>query len=237
MNLNGIRALTFDVFGTTMDWRQSMARELEAVGKAKGVSGDWKKFVDSWRGGYGPAMNRVRSGEIPWTNLDTLHRMILEELLPQYGLDVLDEAERAALNRAWHRLDPMPDSIPGLTRLKTKFIIAPLSNGNFSLLVNMAKHAGLPWDCILSVELCKHYKYDPETYQMAAEMLGIRMDELMMVAAHKGDLKAANALGLKTAFVPRPNEYGGDRVIDLTPEPYFDVVADDFVDLARKLGA
>ena len=233
----GVRALTFDVFGTTMDWRNSIIRELAAVGAAKGVQADWKKFADAWRGGYGPSMNRVRSGELPWTNLDELHRLILDQLLPQFGLAALDEAERRQLNRAWHRLEPLPDAVPGLTRLKRRYIIATLSNGNVSLLLNMAKRAGLPWDTILSAELCRHYKYDPETYTMAAQLLGVGMDELMMVAAHKGDLRAAHALGLKTAFVPRPNEYGGDRVVDLTPEPEFDLVASDFVDLAAKLGA
>jgi 2-haloacid dehalogenase len=237
VELNGVKALTFDVFGTTMDWRASIVRELEALGEAKDVRADWKRFADSWRGGYGPAMNRVRNGDLPWTNLDSLHRLILDSLLPQFGLDSLSEAEREHLNRAWHRLEPMPDAVPGLLRLKQRYIIAPLSNGNVSLLTRMAKHAGLPWDCILSAELCRHYKYDPETYLMATTMLDVRPEELMMVAAHKGDLKAAHALGLKTAFVPRPHEYGGDRPVDVTPEPYFDVVAADFIDLADKLGA
>jgi 2-haloacid dehalogenase len=234
---SGLQALTFDVFGTTMDWRRSIVRELQAVGRAKGVEADWKQFADAWRGGYGPSMNRVRNGDLPWTNLDDLHRMILEGLLPRFGLETLSEDEREHLNRAWHRLEPMPDAVPGLTRLKQKFLIGPLSNGNMSLLTRMAKHAGLPWDCILSAELCRHYKYDPETYLMAAAMLGVRPPELMMVAAHKGDLKAAHALGLKTAFVPRPDEYGGDRPVDLTPQPNIDEVATDFVDQATRLGA
>jgi 2-haloacid dehalogenase len=237
MNPRGVRALTFDVFGTTMDWRNSIRRELEAVGSAKGVAGDWKKFADSWRAGYGPSMNRVRNGELPWMKLDDLHRLILDELLPQFGLESMNDEERHELNQAWHRLDPLPDAVPGLTRLKEKFIIAPLSNGNMSLLTNLSKRAGLPWDCILSAELCQHYKYDPETYKMAADLLGVGLDELMMVAAHKGDLRAAHALGLKTAFVPRPDEYGGDRKVDVTPEAFFDVVADNFLDLADKLGA
>lgn len=234
----GVKALTFDVFGTVVDWRVSIIREGEALGRAKGIKADWAKFADAWRAGYGPAMNRVRNGDLPWTRIDALHRMILDSLLADYGITGLNEAEKDHFNRAWHRLDPWPDAVDGLTRLKKKYIIATLSNGNVSLLTNMAKYAKLPWDCILSAELAKHYKPDREVYVMAADLLGLRPQELMMVAAHGGDLQAAAGAGLRTAFVYRPMEYGRGRpVSDPVDTTRFDVAASDFIDLARKLGA
>ncbi|MCZ6675720.1 MAG: haloacid dehalogenase type II, partial [Candidatus Poribacteria bacterium] len=187
-NASTIKALTFDVFGTVVDWRSSIIREGTQFGKARGIDVDWARFADEWRVGYGPAMARVRRGELPWMSIDRLHRMILEELLDAFEITGLSEAEKDHLNRVWHRLTPWPDAISGLKRLRARFIVAPLSNGNVALLTNMAKHAGLPWDCILSSELAKHYKPDPEVYQTAADLLGLSPNQVMMVAAHPGDL-------------------------------------------------
>jgi 2-haloacid dehalogenase len=181
-------------------------------------------------------MNRVRRGELPWTNIDALHRMVLDELLVKYGITSLSEADKDHLNRVWHRLTAWPDAVPGLTRLRVRYVLATLSNGNVALLTNMAKYAGLPWDCILSAELMQHYKPDPETYLGAAALLGLRPEQVMMVAAHKGDLRAAQAVGFQTAFVPRPMERGPEHMPDLTPDPAFTVHAVDFNDLATKLG-
>ena len=236
MVIDAVKALTFDVFGTVVDWRSSIIREVEDFSRRKGVAIDAASFADEWRGAYQPSMQRVRSGELPWTRLDDLHRMSLEGLLRRFGVSDAEPAEIDRLNRAWHRLSPWPDSIAGLTRLRRKYVLATLSNGNVALLVNMAKHAGLPWDCVLSAELARHYKPDPETYRMAADLLGLAPHEVMMVAAHNGDLVAARAEGLRTAFVARPTEYGPRQTKDLRAEHDFDVVARDFVDLAGKLG-
>jgi 2-haloacid dehalogenase len=236
--LNDVKALTFDVFGTVVDWRSSIIREGKALARAKGIQTDWAKFADAWRSGYAPAMSRVRKGELPWTRIDALHRMILDSLLAEFGIDGLSEAEKDHFNRAWHQLDPWPDAVNGLTRLKKKYIIATLSNGNVSLLTNMAKYAKLPWDCILSAELAKRYKPAPEVYLMAADLLGLRPQQVMMVAAHVGDLRAAAGTGMRTAFVHRPLEHGpagsASGPVDNTG---FDVAASDFIDLARKIGA
>lgn len=232
-----MKALVFDVFGTVVDWRGSIIREGRALGRKKKLAADWPAFADAWRAGYKPAMARVRSGELPWTKIDALHRMILDGLLARFGLQGLSEEERDDLNRVWHRLEPWPDARAGLARLKRRHVIATLSNGNVALLTNMAKRARLPWDCILSAEVVRHYKPDPETYLGAADLLGVRPQELMMVAAHKDDLHAARACGLKTAFVPRPKEYGPGVKVDTSREPAFDVHARDFNDLARKLEA
>lgn len=237
MSVSDVKALTFDVFGTVVDWRGSITKQGEALGKAKGVSSvDWAEFADRWRGGYRPSMDKVRKGELPWTNIDTLHRMILDDLLEEYDITGLTEEEKVDFNKSWHRLDPWPDSPKGLTRLKTKYVISTLSNGNVALLTNMGKYAGLPWDCILSAELFHHYKRDPEVYQGAAEMLGIPIEQMMMTAAHKDDLKSAKATGAKTAFVPRPGEHGPEREIDTTNEDWIDVYASSFEELAEKLG-
>ena len=236
-----IKALVFDVFGTVVDWRGSIIGEGEALGAAQGLSVDWPAFADAWRAGYQPAMQRARSGEIAWTNIDGLHRVILDGLIARFGLDGLSEAERDRLNRVWHRLDPWPDAVAGLQRLKARFVISTLSNGNIALLVNMAKRAGLPWDCVLSAEIMQHYKPDPEVYQGAARLLGVALDEVLMVAAHPSDLRGAAKAGLRTALVRRPLEYGpnpdGAAPPDALPDDRFDVVASDFVDLARQLGA
>jgi 2-haloacid dehalogenase len=225
----------FDVFGTVVDWRGSIIREGMALGRRKKLKVDWPEFADAWRAGYRPAMARVRSGELPWTKIDDLHRMILDDLLPRFRLGRLSADEIAHLNRVWHRLQPWPDARAGLAKLKRRHVIATLSNGNMALLTNMAKHAKLPWDCILSAEVVRHYKPDPETYLGAADLLGVKPGELMMVAAHKDDLHAARACGLKTAFVPRPREYGAQAKPDVSREPAFDFHARDFNDLARQL--
>ena len=234
--LSMVKAMTFDVFGTVVDWRSSIIREGEELTGRLGFEVDWAQFADDWRAGYGPAMRRVRSGELPCTKIDDLHRMILDDLIPKHELTLLSEAERDNLNRVWHRLEPWPDTVAGLTRLRTRYVLSTLSNGNVALLVNMAKHSGLPWDAVLSSELAHHYKPDPEVYLTAADLLGLKPEEVMMVAAHKGDLRAAAALGLKTGYVPRPDEYGPNREVDTTPDPDFDIVATDFNDLADKLG-
>ena len=188
------------------------------------------------RGGEAHRSTATGASTLPWTKIDDLHRMILNGLIPEYGLTALNEAERDDLNRVWHRLSPWPDTVSGLTRLRTRYVLASLSNGNVALLVNMAKHSGLPWDAVLSAELAHKYKPDPEVYLTAADLLGLKPEQVMMVAAHKGDLRAAAALGFKTAYVPRPLERGPDREIDTTPDPSFDVNATDFNDLADRLG-
>jgi len=232
-----VKALLFDVFGTCVDWRGSIIKEGPERHKkvAKGL--DWAAFADAWRALYQPAMERVRAGERPFVNLDKLHRESLETLARQFRFDHLAEADMTDLNRAWHRLDPWPDTVAGLTRLKAKYTIAPLSNGNVALLNNMAKRAGLPWDLILSTELTRKYKPQPEAYLGAVSLLGLGPGEAMMVAAHNSDLAAASALGLRTAFVPRPKEHGPGQKSDLTPESPWDVVAPDFNALADALGA
>jgi 2-haloacid dehalogenase len=210
--------------------------EGETLGKAKGLKVDWAAFADAWRGGYGPSMNRVRKGELPWTKLDALHRMVLDELLVKFKIDNLTEQEKVHLNRVWHRLKPWPDAVAGLTSLKKRYVIAPLSNGNVSLLTNMAKQAGLPWDVILSTELVRHYKPDRETYLMPGEFFDVPPAAVMMVAAHSGDLDSAKALGLKTAYVHRPLEYGPARPSTPPAAGRFDFMARDFRELASQLG-
>ncbi len=231
-----VKALTFDVFGTVVDWRESLIREGQAFGRAKGLGVDWAKFADAWRGRYQPALERVRSGAVGWTKLDDLHRASLVELLGEFGIPGLSEAEIDDLNRAWHRLDPWPDAVPGLTRLKRRYVLATLSNGNVALMVNMAKRAGLPWDAILGAEVARHYKPQPEAYLTTAALLGLAPSECLMVAAHNGDLAAAGAVGFRTAFVARPREHGPGQTKDTKPEREWDVVAADFNDLAAKLG-
>ena len=232
-----IRALLFDVFGTVVDWRGSIIRECRALGRRKKLGVDWDTFADAWRAGYQPAMARVRSGELPWMNIDQLHRLILDDLLPRFSLTSLTEDEIDHLNRVWHRLDPWPDARRGLALLKRRCVIATLSNGNVALLVNMARHGRLPWDAVLSAELFRHYKPDPQAYLGAAAMLGFEPGEVMMVAAHKDDLRAAQACGLAAAFVRRPREKGPKVKVDVTPEKEFDFNARDFVDLARRMAA
>ena len=227
-------AIVFDTFGTVVDWRSSLIADLGAYGAARGVSADWPKLVDAWRAAYHPSMDRVRKREQPWTTLDALHRASLDRLVAEFGITGLTEPDLVHINRGWHRLNPWPDSVPGLTRLKSRFIIGPLSNGNVSLLLNMAKFAGIPWDMIFGSDLFGHFKPDPETYLGVARLLDLRPDQVMMAAAHNGDLAAARGCGLLTAFFPRPLEYGPHQVRDYAAEQDWDVVAADIEDLATK---
>jgi 2-haloacid dehalogenase len=226
------QVLAFDVFGTVVDWHGSIVREMRAL--APQVDGD--AFALAWRAGYQPAMQRVRSGELGWTRIDDLHRLILEELLPQFGLAFLDESQRQHLNRIWHRLDPWPEVVEGLTRLKKRFIITPLSNGNLSLLTHMAKRAGLPWDCILSAEVFRAYKPDPATYLGVAQVFDVAPSQVMLCAAHHDDLQAAAACGLRTAYIERPLEFGAAHVKDVSPQAGNELHARDILDLAAQLG-
>lgn len=232
-----IQALLFDVFGTVVDWRNSVIREGEIFNRSHGLGIDWARFADRWRGMYQPAMEQVRSGARPWTVLDVLHRESLDVLIEEFGLQDLGENQRDYLNRIWHRLDPWPDSVPGLTRLKRHFIIAPLSNGNVSLLVNMAKHAGLPWDVILGAEIAGHYKPQPEAYLAAARLLDLPPAQCMMVAAHNDDLEAAARLGFRTAFIARPLEYGPQQEKDLAATGDWDCCINGIDQLADVVGA
>lgn len=230
-----LRALAFDVFGTVVDWRSSIVREGQLLSAARGLQVDWPAFADAWRAGYAPAMDRTRGAGQAWADIDTLHRQILDTLLPRFGLQALGEADLAQLNLVWHRLMPWPDSVAGLHRLKSRFTISTLSNGNVALLVDMARNAGLPWDCVLSGELVQRYKPDPEVYRMAARLLGCAPHELMLVAAHPDDLRGAQACGLRTAYVHRPLEFGPDAPPKPARPAGFDLVASDFLDLARQL--
>jgi 2-haloacid dehalogenase len=232
-----VEALVFDVFGTVVDWRSSIALAVRAATITHGAAIDAEAFADAWRReGYVEALGTVRRGERPWTRVDDLHREKLRELLDRFGVRGLDESAIDHLNRAWHRLDPWPDSVAGLTRLRTRYIVSPLSNGDVALLTRMAKHAGLPWDCILAGELFTAYKPMPAVYDGAARLLDLPPERVMMVAAHTGDLRAARERGLRTAFVRRPTEYGPNRAAD-TPDADFDVIANDFIDLAARLDA
>jgi 2-haloacid dehalogenase len=233
-----IRACLFDVFGTVVDWRSSVSRDLAAFARQHDMAPlDWVEFTVEWRKLYQPSMEEVRSGRRPWTILDVLHRESLVALLARYRIQGLSEAQIDHLSRAWHRLDPWPDVLEGLARLKRKYIIAPCSNGNIALMVNMARRAGLPWDCILGAETARAYKPMPQAYLASCRQLGLPPAEVMMVAAHNGDLKAAKAQSLATAFVPRPAEHGPGQTSDLAPEPScVDLAAHSLIDLAAKLG-
>lgn len=237
MTPSSIRALTFDVFGTVVDWRGSIIREGRALGKQKNLKVDWAAVADAWRDGYKPAMDRVRKRQLPWMSIDQLHRLILDDVLAKLRIDGLTPQDKDHLNHAWHRLRPWPDALRGIRRLKKRYIVATLSNGNMSLLVDMARNAGLPWDCVLSAELFRHYKPDPEAYLGAAALLGLQPSEVLMVAAHKDDLQAAKRCGLRTAFVRRPMERGPGAKADLSSDRSFDFNADDFNDLASRLHA
>jgi len=212
---SNIKVLAFDVFGTVVDWHGSIVREMDRLNL--GINGN--DFALAWRMGYKPAMQRVMSGELGWTLLDDLHRLILDEILVQFEVTNLTEQQKHHLNKIWHRLDAWPDSVEGLTRLKSRYMICTLSNGNLGLLANMAKHAGLPWDCILSAEIFKKYKPDPATYLGVAEVFDVTPDEVMLVAAHHDDLAAARTCGLRTVYIERPMEYGSMRVKDVSPNP------------------
>jgi 2-haloacid dehalogenase len=229
--------LLFDVFGTVVDWHGSIVAEGVAWSKRTGQRVDWAAFAAAWRAGYEPAMARVRSGEWPWMRIDDLHRRILDGLLPRFGLESWTEAERAHWNFVWRRLRPWPEVGAGLSRLKKPYVIATLSNGNMSLLTNLAKFGSLPWDAVLSAELFRHYKPDPEVYLGAANLLGVAPERAMMVACHRGDLLAARRLGLKTAFVARPREHGPNGKAEVVAAGEVDFIAKDFLDLATQLGA
>jgi 2-haloacid dehalogenase len=234
-----VKALVFDTFGTIVDWRSSVIAEGVAWGRSKGLNINWAGFADRWRLGYGPAMNKVRKSEIPWTNLDDLHRMILEGLLEEFEIKNLTEQEIVSWTYVWRRLKPWPDSVEGLTRLKQKYVIAPLSNGNIALMTNLAKFGGLPWDAILGAELVKHYKPDNEVYLSAPYFLGLKPEEVMMCATHATDLNAARRNGLRTGFIYRPDEFGnGSAGVPYKAKPGdFDVVSVSAIDLARQMGA
>jgi 2-haloacid dehalogenase len=231
-----VEALLFDVFGTVVDWRSSIIADLTAFGVSKGISADWVAFTDEWRALYQPGMEAVRSGKRPWTILDVLHRESLDALTAKHGITGLSEADRVHMTKAWHRLKPWPDSVAGLTRLKTRYIIGTLSNGNVGLLTRMAKFAGLPWDVVLGAETARAYKPLPQAYLEAARLLNLEPGQVMLVAAHNGDLAAAQAAGLATAFVPRPSEYGPHQKVDFKPEGNWDVVADSFPAVADAMG-
>ena len=231
-----IQLLAFDVFGTVVDWRSSVIAEGERLGAAKGLRIDWTAFADAWRSIYRPYMDRVQSGELPWTKLDDLHRQMLAETLETFGITGLTESETRNFNRIWHRLDPWPDSVPGLLRLKSRFVITTLSNGNISLLTNMARHAGLPWDCVLSAENVKRYKPDPAVYQLAPQLFDLEAGQVMMVAAHEHDLQSAKKHGLKTAYVHRPLEHGAGKAAAKPSRDAYDIVAVSFIDLAEQCG-
>jgi 2-haloacid dehalogenase len=229
-------AIVFDTFGTVVDWRSSLIADLGAYSASRGISADWAALVDAWRAAYHPSMDRVRRGEVSWTTLDALHRTSLDQLVTKFGISGLNEADLVHINLGWHRLKPWPDSVQGLTRLKSRFIIGPLSNGNVSLLLEMAKFAGIPWDMIFGSDLFGHFKPDPETYLGVARLLNLRPDQVMMAAAHNGDLGAARTCGLQTAFFPRPTEYGPHQKRDYAADQDWDIVAADIEDLAAKLG-
>ena len=233
-----LKLLVFDTFGTVVDWRSVVIEEGQQLSKTKGLQVDWPAFADEWRGAYGPSMNRVRKGELPWTKLDALHRMSLDTLLTKHNITQLTEPEKVQFNKVWHRGRPWPDSVPGLTRLKTRFTIAPLSNGNISLLTDMAKHSGIPWDCILGAELVRHYKPDPETYMSPVEFFDLTPPEVMMVAAHVPDLQVPKRLGLRTAYVHRPYEggTGGAAKAQMPAAGSFDFIVKDMKELATALG-
>ena len=225
------KVLAFDVFGTVVDWYGSIEREVNALN----LEVDSGAFALAWRSGYQPAMQRVRSGELGWTLIDDLHRMILNETLAKFGIDSMAEEQRQHLNKVWHRLDAWPDSVAGLTRLKSRFTVSTLSNGNIGLLTNMAKRAKLPWDCILSAEVFRAYKPDPATYLGVAKVFDLKPREVMLVAAHEDDLAAARACGLQTAYIERPLEFGPQGK-DVSPNPRNTLHASSLIDLAAQLG-
>jgi 2-haloacid dehalogenase len=231
-----VQALLFDVFGTVVDWRSSIIDDLGRFGAEKRLKADWAAFTDDWRGLYQPAMDEVRTGRRPWTILDVLHRESLDKLIVKYGFTGLSEADKEQMNRVWHRLKPWPDTVAGLQRLKSRYIIGTLSNGNVGLLTRMAKHAGLPWDVVLGAETARAYKPLPQAYLASAELLNLAPGQVMVVAAHNGDLAAAAKVGLATAFVARPTEYGPHQSRDFKADRDWDVVTDSFTGLAEAMG-
>jgi 2-haloacid dehalogenase len=235
-DLTNVRALTFDVFGTTVDWLSGVAAEARRLGARSGVDVDGERLAGAWRALYMPSMDRVRRGELPWTNFDRLHRASLDQVLREIGAEGFDSSAREELTQAWERLPAWPDSAPGLTRLAGRFTVATLSNGNRAQQHALIQFAGLPFQRVLSAEDFRHYKPDPEVYLGAASALGLEASEVMMVASHKSDLRAAQAVGMRAAFVERPLERGPRGGADLLPDPLAEVQATDFIDLADKLG-
>lgn len=234
---HSVKALLFDVFGTVVDWRTGIIREGEEFGRANGLTEiDWTAFADDWRALYQPTLEKVRSGQMPWQPLDDLHRMELDKLLSERGITPLSEAAIDHFNRAWHRLPPWPDAVPGLKRMKQKYIIATCSNGNVAQMVSLAKYSDLPWDMVLGAEMALQYKPRPEVYRASVAMLRVQPSECVMVAAHNYDLRAAAGCGLKCAFVVRPKEYGPAGKPDLAPSQKWEFVAQDFYELAGQLG-
>lgn len=227
-----VKVLAFDVFGTVVDWHRTIAREIDSMN----LNVDGNEFALAWRAGYRPAMQKVMSGELGWTRIDDLHRLILDDLLARFEIRHLDEEQKRHLNKVWHRLDAWPDSVEGLSRLKSRYMICSLSNGNIGLLADMAKNAALPWDCILSAEIFRKYKPDPATYLGVAEVFDVSPGEVMLVAAHQDDLDAARACGLKTAYIERPEEFGPAKLKDVSPAPENTLHAKNIVDLAVLLG-
>jgi 2-haloacid dehalogenase len=232
-----MKALLFDTFGTLVDWRSSLIDALSRFGKERQIDAEWSRLIDRWRAAYKPSMDSVRKKERCWTILDELHRDSLIQLLPAFNLQHLSTGDIDYLTSCWHRLDPWPDVVPGLARLKSHFLIGPLSNGNFSLLVELNKFAQLNWDFVIGSDFFQHYKPDAETYLGACSLLGLAPGEVMMVAAHNYDLHAAQSLGLRTAFIRRPTEYGSTQAEDLAPTGAWDFVAGDAEDLAAQLAA
>lgn len=231
-----LKALFFDVFGTVVDWRGSIADELRLWGTRKGIDRDWTLIADHWRGLYQPAMEPIREGKRGYVKLDILHRENLDRLLSEYDLEKTEEADRDFLVKAWHRLLPWPDVVAGLNAMSPHYILAPVSNGNISLMVNLARFGSLPWDTILGSEVALNYKPNEAVYRRSAEALDLKTEECLMVAAHNDDLKAARTFGLRTAFVVRPTEHGPNQTTDLEAEADWDLIADDFNDLATQLG-
>jgi len=231
-----VKAICFDVFGTVVDWRTSVIEQCRSFGREKKLDLDWEAFVDRWRSCYRPGMDAVRRGSLPWTNVAGIHRAALEGLLDEYPIRGLSENEKLWLNRAWNRCAPWPDATPGLARLKAKYVLSTLSNADVAGLVEMAKGSGLPWDCILCAEFFRHYKPDAEVYLGAIELLGLPPEEILLVAAHNYDLRAARSHGMATAFVPRPREYGAGQTSDLRAEDDWDIVVGDFEELAAAMG-
>jgi 2-haloacid dehalogenase len=232
-----VRALTFDIFGTTVDWRSGVAAQGRRLGTVHGVAADWERFADAWRALYLPYMDRVRRGDLPWTNFDRLHRMSLDQVLGELAIEGFDAAARDELTRGWERLPAWPDAAPGLAALGRQFTVATLSNGNRSQQEALTRFTGLPFHRLFSAEDFQHYKPDPEIYIGAVAALGLEPSQVMMVATHKGDLRAAQSAGLRAAFVERPNEHGGFAGADSLPDPLADIQATDFVDLANQLAA
>ncbi len=243
MSLSRVSTVIFDTYGTVVDWRSSVIAEGRALAERKGgslgVPGgvDWEAFTDAWKATYRPYMDQVSGGERPWTTNDALHRQRLDEIVDEFGIEGLSEQDLADFNRAWHRLRPWPDSIPGLVRIKAKHPIGSFSNGNLLLLANMANHSGIPWDFIISSDLFRHYKPDPEIYLGAIELLGGEAESILLVAAHNYDLANARKHGMKTAFVLRPTMFGPNQDTNLEAEDDWDIITDSIEGVAGALGA